>query len=173
MTAPVLHTARLTLRPHVMADWEPMAAFMCSDESRYMGGPFDREAARFSFASDVGSWSLQGCGGLAVEERETGALVGAVGLNRFGHCPDDEIGWLTFPAFRGRGYAREAAEAARAHAYRACGWTAAVSYVEPPNLPLAAVARALGCVEDADAWRPDPPDLVFRHPSPAALGIEP
>lgn len=170
MTAPVLQTERLVLRPHLMADWEPIAAFLCSDEARYMR-PFDRAAAWFGFASDVGSWELQGCGGWGMEERGTGALVGAVGLNRFPHYAEDEIGWLTFPEFRRRGYAREAAEAARAYAYRHAGWTTAVSYVDPDNAASAAVARSLGCVEDPQAGRPDPSDLVFRHPSPAALGL--
>jgi RimJ/RimL family protein N-acetyltransferase len=153
-----------------MEDWEPMAAFLCSEEARFMGGPYRRELAWFSFAADAGSWELQGCGGLSIVERATGTLVGQVSLNRFPHFPDDEIGWLTFPAFRGRGYAREAAQAARAHAYGAAGWTTAVSYVDPANAASAAVARALGCTEDREAGRPDPNDLVFRHPSPRSLG---
>lgn len=170
MTAPVIQTERLTLRAPVLDDWEPMAAFLCSDEARFMGGPLDREAAWFGFVADLGSWALQGCGGWSVEERGTGALVGAVSLNRFPHYPESEIGWLTFPAFRGRGYAREAARAARAYAYQAAGWTTAVSYVDSANAASIAVARAVGCTEDREARRPDPEDIVFRHPSPASLG---
>jgi RimJ/RimL family protein N-acetyltransferase len=170
VTAPVLQTERLRLRPHVLSDWEAIAAFYESEEARFVGGPLDRRRSWFGFGADVGSWGLLGFGCWAVEERATGALAGQVGLNRPPHFPEAEIGWLTFPAFRRRGYAREAARAARAFAYGTLGWATAVSYVDPDNAASIAVARALGCVEDAEAERFDAEDIVFRHPSPASLG---
>ena len=43
--APVIRTARLTLRPHRLSDWEPIAAFFASDAARYVGGPLRRAGA--------------------------------------------------------------------------------------------------------------------------------
>ena len=73
------------------------------------------------------------------------------------------------PGFEGKGYATEAGRAARAYAYGTLGWKTAVSYVDPGNHRSAAVARRLGCREDPEAARPDPADIVFRHPGPEAL----
>ncbi len=77
------------------------------------------------------------------------------------------MGWLLLPAFEGRGYAAEAARAARGYAYGTLGWKTAVSYVSAENHRSAALARRLGAREDLDA--PSPGDgLVFRHPAPEA-----
>ena len=90
-----------------------------------------------------------------------------------GEAPDPsvqpEIGWLLLPGFEGRGYATEAARAARAYAYDSLGWTTAVSYCDPENVRSLAVARRLGCTEDPAAEPFDPGDIVFRHPAPEAL----
>jgi RimJ/RimL family protein N-acetyltransferase len=167
--APVIRTARLTLRPHRMSDWEPMAAFFESEAARYVGGPLPRRRSWYGFAADVGSWPLLGFGCWGVDETATGAFVGQVGLNQPAHFPEREIGWIVFPSFQRRGFATEAALAARGFAYGTLGWTTAVSYVHPENAASIATARRLGCVEDPDAERYDAEDLVFRHPGPEAL----
>ena len=75
---------------------------------------------------------------------------------------------MLMPGFEGRGYATEAASAARAWVYENLGWTTAVSYIDRDNLRSIAVARRLGCVEDTGAVPADPEDAVFRHPRPEA-----
>jgi RimJ/RimL family protein N-acetyltransferase len=167
--APAIGTARLTLRPHRLSDWERFAAFFESEASRYVGGPLDRKRTWNGFAADVGSWTLLGHGAWAVDDAATGAFVGQVGLNRPAHFPEREIGWIVFPEFQRRGFAFEAALAARAYAYGTLGWTTAVSYIDRDNAASIALARKLGCVEDSGAERWDPRDIVFRHPSPEVL----
>ena len=169
MTAPVLATDRLTLRPHAMDDWEPMAAFFESDAAAYVGGPLPRVRSWYGFGADVGTWDLLGFGYWAVDETATGAFVGQVGLSHPPHFPEAELGWIVFPAFQRRGFATEAARAARAFAYGSLGWTTAVSYVDPGNAASIATARRLGCVEDPSVSGHDPADIVFRHPGPEAL----
>ena len=44
----------------------------------------------------------------------------------------------------GKGYATEAAQAARAHAYDVLGWETAISLIDPENLGSKAVAERLG-----------------------------
>ena len=168
MTAPVIETGRLTLRPHAMADWEAMAAFFESDASVYVGGPLPRRRSWYGFGADVGAWDLLGFGNWAVDETATGTFVGQVGLNRPPHFPEAEIGWIVFPAFQRRGFGREAALAARAHAYGVLGWKTAVSYIDRDNAASIALARSIDCTEDAGAAGIDPKDFVFRHPAPEA-----
>ena len=164
--APVIHTERLTLRPHRMSDWEPIAAFFESDAASYVGGPLSRRRSWFGFGTDVGSWVLLGFGCWALDETATGTLVGQIGLNRPPHFPESEIGWIVFPLHQRRGYATEGARAARDFAYGTLGWSTAVSYVDHRNLASIATARRLGCTEDPDADRFDDEDIVFRHPAP-------
>ncbi|MBP7000019.1 GNAT family N-acetyltransferase [Amaricoccus sp.] len=167
--APVLRTARLTLRPHRLDDFAPFAAFFASDAARFVGGPLREPRVWFGFGADVGSWTLMGFGAWAVEETATGVFVGQVGLNKPSFFPEREIGWIVFPAFQRRGYAREAACAARDYAFGILGWETAVSYIDRDNAASIALARSLGAVEDAGAARWDDKDAVWRHPRPERL----
>jgi RimJ/RimL family protein N-acetyltransferase len=168
--APRIETERLTLRPHRMDDFPTFATFFAGDAARFIGGPMPARQAWHGFAADVGSWELMGYGAWAIEERTTGAFAGQVALSKPPHFPEAEIGWLLMPGFEGRGYATEAALAARAFAYATLGWPTAVSYVDPENLRSIAVARRLGCTEDPAATSLDPGDIVFRHPAPGRRG---
>ena len=168
MIAPLIETARLTLRPYRLSDWERFAAFYESDAARYVGGPLPRPRTWNGFAADVGSWELFGFGYWAIEETATGACVGQVGLSHPPHFPEREIGWIVYPEFQRRGFATEAALAARAYAYGIAGWTTAVSYIDRDNARSIALALRIGCTEDRGAARLDPEDLVFRHPAPGA-----
>jgi RimJ/RimL family protein N-acetyltransferase len=166
--APRVATERLTLRPYRPDDWERFAAFYESDAARYVGGPLPRERTWNGFLGDVGAWELFGFGYWAVEETASGAYVGTVGLSHPPHFPEREIGWVVYPEFQRRGFATEAALAARRFAYGRVGWTDAVSYIDRDNAASIALARRLGCAEDPAAARFDPVDLVFRHPAPEA-----
>jgi RimJ/RimL family protein N-acetyltransferase len=64
-------------------------------------------------AAFLGSWALRGLGQWAVEERAGGAMIGRVGYLDPPDWPGSEIGWLLGRAQWGRGYALEAALAAR------------------------------------------------------------
>ena len=163
--APILRTERLVLRPHVMADFETYAALFASPRAKHMG-VLDRRGAWFSFASDVAQWALMGCGAWAVERAADEAFIGQVAINRPVHFPEPELGWMLCAPFEGQGYAREAAQAARAFAFGTLRLPTLVSYVGPDNARSIALARRLGAVPDPQAARPEPDDLVFRHPAP-------
>ena len=167
--APRIETERLTLRPYRLDDWERFAAFYESDAARYVGGPLRRQRIWNGFLADVGSWELFGFGYRALEETASGVHVGNVGLSHPPHFPEREIGWTVFPEFQRRGFATEAALAARRFACGPLGWTGAVSYIDRENAASIALARRLGCIADPGAERFDPVDLVFRHPAPEAL----
>lgn len=158
---PILHTARLVLRPMAPGDFPAYAAFMASPRAAFMGGPFDARAAWGLFCHDAAGWALFGHGALMIDA--DGVTVGQVGINNGLLFPEPELGWLLYDGFAGQGYATEAASALRAHAF-AAGLTSLVSYTDPLNHASHAVAQRLGAVLDAGAVPQDAGDLVWRHP---------
>jgi RimJ/RimL family protein N-acetyltransferase len=166
MIPPRLETPRLILRAPQMADYPDFAAMMQSDHSRYMGGPFSEEGAWFSFCHDTAQWWLMGCGGLMVETRADGVVVGQVGINSGPLFPEWELGWLVYAQYEGQGYAHEAALALRDWAFSVRGLPTLVSYIEPANVRSWRLAERLGAWRDPDAVRRDPDDFVYRHIRP-------
>lgn len=166
MTIPTLHTARLTLRPMVEADFAAYRALMTSPRSVYMGGPYDDRGAWGAFCHDIACWTLFGHGGLMIDLDATGECVGQVGINGGPMFPEKELGWLVYEGFEGRGYVTEAAAALRDWAFGSLGVESLVSYVDPANARSRAVAERLGAVPDDKAPRQDPEDIVYRHYRP-------
>jgi RimJ/RimL family protein N-acetyltransferase len=170
MLIPTLQTPRLTLRAPDIGDFDALAAFYGSERSRFVGGPVTRELAWRILAGEIGHWSLRGFGRWAVEDRASGRFAGLVGLWCPEGWPESEIGWTLVDGFEGRGFATEAALAAREHAYDVLGWDTAISLVSPDNAASAGVARRMGARIDGrfthgrfgvmDVW---------RHPAPADL----
>ncbi|EAQ03107.1 acetyltransferase, GNAT family protein [Pseudooceanicola batsensis HTCC2597] len=170
MTIPTLTTDRLTLRAPEERDFDVFAGFYASERSAFVGGPLDRDRAWRQLATETGHWALRGYGRWSVEETATGALAGMVGLWDPEGWPEAEIGWDLYEGFEGRGYATEAAEAARAYAYDVLGWSTAISLVAPGNTASAAVATRLGAVKEGAIDHPRLGHLhVYRHPGPDAL----
>lgn len=168
VVAPTLTTERLVLRAHRLADFEPIAQLFATDRSRFMDGPRRAPEVWRGFMCDVGQWAVLGYGAWAIELKD-GTLVGQVGLNRPVEFPEDELGWLLFEGYEGRGYALEAARTARDFGYGQAGLPSLVSYIDPENARSIRLAERLGAVRDPGAATPNgDPCLVFRHPRPGA-----
>lgn len=161
MSAPVLNTPRLRLRPHVHSDMEPFWAFFQSPRAQYVDSPKNRTQLWYGFASEVGSWDLCGHGGWAVEI--DGQLAGQVAITHPPHFPEREIGWILFDGFEGQGYAAEAAQAALDWAWSDLKADTLVSYINARNTRSRALADRLGAVLDGDAATYDSADVVYRH----------
>lgn len=164
MTAiPTLATERMLLRPMSAEDWKPYSALMLSQRARYMGGPFSVRAAWGMFCADHAQWDLFGAGALMLQDRNTGNCLGQVGINSGPLFPEQELGWLVFPEAEGLGYAFEAASALLDWAKNVKRLNTLVSYIDPQNKRSCRLAERLGAALDANALRPDPTDLVYRH----------
>ncbi len=159
---PVLETARLRLRAPVLEDFPLWAEIFCGPEGPMLGGPFTRDEVFREFAGAVGMWLLRGHGPWTVETRAGEDLAGeALGFVLIGFEPGDrepELGMMFAQAARGKGYAAEAARAARDHAFGAMGLPSLVSYIDPANAPSQRLAARLGTVRDgsvdeAEVWR--------------------
>jgi RimJ/RimL family protein N-acetyltransferase len=114
---PYLHTPRLTLREYRREDFDAFAAHCADPVSAAHLVPADRQAAWRIFCSQAGQWLIHGTGWWSVEEKETGQLVGCVGAFFREESTVLELGWNTYRAFWGRGFANEAGAAALDHAF--------------------------------------------------------
>ncbi|MEM9010500.1 MAG: GNAT family N-acetyltransferase [Pseudomonadota bacterium] len=166
---PTLESDRLRLRAPLPDDFEPYAAFCASDQSRLVGGPYNRDQAWNRFIAVAGQWALRGFGRWIVAERESDAPLGVVGLFYPNDWPEPEIAWTVFAEAEGRGIAHEAALMSRRYAYEVAGWATAVSCIAPDNPRSQALARRLDAVEDGLFEHPEyGPLAIWRHPGPEA-----
>ncbi len=168
-TAPTLHTGRLTLRAHTMADFPAYRDVWASDHLRYMGGPLDEKQSWACFCKYVAQWPLLGHGAWAVETSDSSAFVGQVGLNAHPNFPELELGWLVLPAAQGQGIAYQAAVAARDWAFATLRARSLVSYIHQDNARSISLAERLGASLDQSAPAcPYKLHAVYRHPTPQA-----
>lgn len=144
VSVPRLQTHRLTLREYRVEDFEAFAAHLADPEATAFIGSADRQAAWRTFGAHAGLWLLHGTGWWAVEVRETGQLVGTVGAF-FRECLTGiEIGWNTYRAFWGQGFASEAAAMAVRYALEVRSEPKVRALIASGNAPSIRVAQRLG-----------------------------
>lgn len=164
MTAiPTLTTARLILRAPRLPDFEPWAEFFASRRSVHERGMLPRRLAWRVWASDVALWQLRGYGPFGVDDRETGAYLGEVGIYQPDGYPGPELGWFVVPQAEGRGFAAEAAGAVMLWARQSFGWDRLINVIDPANHRSIALGLRLGGRIDAEAPGEAPGDVVIVH----------
>ena len=160
---PVLETDRLILRQPKLADFEHWVAFFASPRSEFERGMMDRADAWRVWASDVANWQLRGYGPFGVDDRETGAYLGEVGIYEPDGYPEPELGWFVVPEAEGRGIAAEAAQAVMVWARDSLGWDRLINIIDPRNDRSIALGKRIGGVIDPDGVGEDPGDVVIVH----------
>jgi RimJ/RimL family protein N-acetyltransferase len=150
--APTIETERLRLRAHTLNDWDQsFGLWGNADVTRFIGGkPVSREETWKRLQVYAGMWVLFGYGFWAIEERETGCLVGEIGLMdarremepRFGDEP--EIGWALAREAWGKGIASEALGAVLDWADDKLKPPAVVCIISPDNAPSIRLAGKFG-----------------------------
>lgn len=146
---PILLTERLRLRPFRSIDFDDYAALYSDPRVvRHLAAKkaetWDRGRSWRHLAFVVGHWQLKGFGTWAVELKDTGAFVGAVGFSEPEGWPGFELAWALAPRWWGQGYATEAARAALDHAFAVWKKDRVVSLINPENRPSIRVAERLG-----------------------------
>jgi RimJ/RimL family protein N-acetyltransferase len=145
---PVIETERLALRRLDLDD----AAFILAlvndpDWLRHIGDKnvHSLDDARAYLANGpIAMYAKHGFGLYAVERREDGALIGMCGLIKRDTLDDVDIGFAYLPAYRARGYAREAAAATLAHARDVLELKRVVAIVSPANHASARLLERVG-----------------------------
>ncbi|MEO3478717.1 GNAT family N-acetyltransferase [Phaeobacter sp. CAU 1743] len=170
VTIPTIETERLILRAPDMSDFDVMCEFYASERATYVGGQMKPEQVWRHLACEIGHWHMLGYGRWMVDEKSTGKVAGNIGLWNPHGWPEPEIGWDLFEGFGGKGYATEAATAARSFAYDVLSWDTVISLVNPENHASRAVAKRLGARRDGDYTHPRLGTLeLWRHLSPAEV----
>ena len=144
---PVLETERLVLRGYRDSDVDALEA-MARDPVLapfvVMNNAPLRESCWRSIALWMGHWAMRGFGMWAVEERASGAFIGRIGIWQPEGWPGTEVGWMLGRAWRGRGYATEAARASVGWAFEKLEVPELISLILPDNAASQAVARRIG-----------------------------
>jgi RimJ/RimL family protein N-acetyltransferase len=144
---PILETGRLRLRSFQRSDFDAYAALRADPEvMRYLGGGevWDRSRSWRHLAFLLGHWQLGGSGIWALEEKETGDLLGMVGFADPEGWPGFELAWALARPGWGRGYATEGARAALSYAFTALRKERVISLIHPENLASIRVAERIG-----------------------------
>jgi RimJ/RimL family protein N-acetyltransferase len=143
-----MNTARLTLRPFALDD----AAFIVellndSGWLRYIGDREVRtieEARGYLIKGPIAHATKHGFALGAVQRTSDGALLGMCGLIRREDLDDVDLGYAFLPAYRGQGYAREAAAAWLARGFERFGLKRIVAITTVDNVASGKVLEAIG-----------------------------
>lgn len=168
MTIPVLETERLVLREPREADFAAMLAFNDSPRAKFVGGGRERQWVWRGLLANLGHWVLRGYGLYSVDTRE-GEFIGRIGMIYHDGWDEPELGWHLFDGFEGKGYAEEAARAARADYHARITRNPPISYIDPANPKSEALARRLGAAPERQAEVFGSLITIWRHPAPEAL----
>lgn len=167
MPALSLSTDRLTLRTPVLDDFASVEAYARSPRAAFTGGQQGEQMDIWrSFLGVAGHWALKGYGLFTVVK--DGLPVGRVGIIDHVMWEEPELGWHLFDGHEGKGYATEAAAAARRWAAIERGLARLVSYIHPDNAASVRVAERLGARHERDTTLLGHPAQVWRHPAEAA-----
>lgn len=144
----ILQTARLALREMVDAD-APFVLELLTDPAflKYIGDRGVRtldEARRYVLTGPQAMYAKFGIGLWVVEQRSDGAAVGICGLLRRDTLPEPDVGYAFLPAYRGLGYAAEAARACCEFGFAERGMRRVLAIVTPANEASIRVLEKIG-----------------------------
>lgn len=149
----MITTARLELRRWRDDDRAPFAAINADPVvMEHFPHPLDRTASDATIDRLEAHFAAHSFGLWATARRDTGELIGFVGLSRPGFdapfTPCVEIGWRLARAAWGHGFATEAALAARDYAFSALALAELVSFTVPANTRSRRVMERIGMTRD-------------------------
>ena len=103
-----------------------------------------RQARTWIATRHTATYGRLGFGFWAVERKSDGALMGMCGLIKRDTLMEADVGYALMPAFRGHGYAREAATACVRYAQDVLGLPEVWGITGPANAASAAVLQQIG-----------------------------
>jgi len=161
-----LETDRLVLRMFVPDDWRALHEYYSDAECmRYTLRRAQSEAGTWrAMAGMAGQWLLRGYGPYAVEEKTTGAVLGAIGLWYPLEWPEPEIKWALARRHWGKGYASEAVRAVQRMAWEYVPDLPLISLIDSRNAASIKLALAVGATLERELEFAGGPFHIYRHP---------
>ena len=143
-----LETERLLLRCFKDEDWLGLHKIYGDARAvKYTSGkPVDKFLSWRRLATLVGHWQLRGYGPYAVVEKNSGHVIGPIGLWYPPEWPEPEIKYSLAPEFWGKGYATEAGLAVKHMAGDHLKWKRLISLILTGNEASKKLAQRLGGV---------------------------
>lgn len=144
----VLQTSRLELRELTLADAASMLAVL--NDPAFVQFVGDRgvrtleDAQRYLLEGPIASYARHGFGVWLVLVKDGGGRAGICGLLKRDTLEDVDLGFAFLPAYRGRGYAVEAAAAVLAYGREVLGLQRIVAITSPDNHRSGAVLEKIG-----------------------------
>ena len=162
---PTIETERLRLRGWFPADFKPYADLRTNADlmAHVIDGPKTQEEAWEEFCEIPVHWTMHGFGLFLVAGGESDHAIGFAGLSLPSDLTEPELCWSLFPGNTGKGYATEAALAARNWASQSLGLPPLMSFIHPDNTASLAVADRLGATLMVETEYRGMPRLLYRH----------
>lgn len=170
----VLRTPRLVLRELTEADLDATLGILRDDEvTRMFGMRFGPDEARTWIRRQRERYAVQGYGYWMAEDAD-GSRVGQAGLVpvTFQDREEPALGWVIAAAFRGRGYATEAAAGTIRRAFECLPAPRVLTMIRPANEPSLRVARKLGMRRAGCMVLAGFDHVVYRLMRADRLGVE-
>lgn len=167
-----ISTSRLELVKVTIEDWPSLHNFYKDVEAtRYTTGrPLSEGESWRIVAALIGHWEIHGYGPYTLKLKDSGTVVGVVGLWYPGDWPEPEIMWSLIPGFSGQGYAQEAALAVRHMAAEYLPELHLISLIFEQNLASRKLAEVLGATLETRFLFRDKEALIYRHLAPFDTG---
>lgn len=149
----IIETDRLLLRTWKKED--ARAYYQINQDPKViacLGGPLTMEEVHAFIERVNNQMDTRGYTLWAVEEKETGTLMGFIGLgykeSEAHFTPAVEVGWRLGSQYWGKGYATEGAKASLEYGFKKCGLKEIVSLTVPANLRSIRVMEKIGLKRD-------------------------
>jgi RimJ/RimL family protein N-acetyltransferase len=157
---PDVTTERLILRRFLLDDVDELAAIFAKPEvwEYPLGRGLTRPETESFVAGQIAHWETCGVGCWVGFARESGRMLGYVGLSVPTFLPEVlpvlEVGWRFDPGVWGNGYATEGAQAALLHAFVTLELPHVCSLLQADNLASVRLAHRLGLSHQRDTSAP-------------------
>ena len=163
----MLDTERLTLRPFTLDD-APFILELLNDPDwiRFIGDRKIRtldDARNYLQNVPIQMMARNGHGLMMVSEKSSGKSIGMCGLIKREGLDDVDIGYALLPAYRGQGYAREAAQATLNHGRSVLGIKRIVAITLPANTASSKLLEAIGMRFDSLIQLPKNPESLALY----------